>query len=134
MVAEVVPDVRFRYFRSVRFWKITSHFICSHVILVPMYSFYADLQAAGVLQPLRGHIEGEARHPEGSKHFVAPDGTGSIVQHFLQRAGNTPWGWRTSGVRGGGPLKYNQIRRKMFLVLFRGTSKQIVITLQCEPQ
>uniref|UniRef100_A0A3P8URL9 Renalase, FAD-dependent amine oxidase n=1 Tax=Cynoglossus semilaevis TaxID=244447 RepID=A0A3P8URL9_CYNSE len=50
------------------------------------HSFYSELLSSGVLQPLIARIEG-MRQTEGSKNYVAPGGTCSLVKHFLSQAG-----------------------------------------------
>ena len=48
---------------------------------------YRALVAEGLLQPLPlARVEGH-RHDEGSRHFVAPRGTSSLVKHFLASSG-----------------------------------------------
>ncbi|XP_029933873.1 renalase isoform X2 [Myripristis murdjan] len=49
------------------------------------HSFYAELQASGLLQPLLAPIEG-LKQREGSVDYVTPRGTASIVKHFLSES------------------------------------------------
>ncbi|XP_066477197.1 renalase isoform X2 [Tiliqua scincoides] len=46
-------------------------------------SFYEDLLAHGVLKPLTSPIVGA----EGAENFVTPQGTSSIVKHYLKESG-----------------------------------------------
>ncbi|XP_068957884.1 renalase isoform X2 [Petaurus breviceps papuanus] len=49
-------------------------------------SFYDELLLHGILKPLTSHIEGMVVK-EGDCNFVAPQGTSSIVKHFLKESG-----------------------------------------------
>lgn len=53
-------------------------------ILYP--SFYQELLSSNVLVPFTGLIEGEIKQ-DGVKHFVAPEGSSSIVKYFLKQSG-----------------------------------------------
>ncbi|KAH0623584.1 hypothetical protein JD844_006498 [Phrynosoma platyrhinos] len=48
-------------------------------------SFYEDLLAHGVLKPLTAVLEGMVVK-EGAENFVAPQGTSSIVKHYLKES------------------------------------------------
>ncbi|XP_030611166.1 renalase isoform X1 [Archocentrus centrarchus] len=50
------------------------------------HSFYSELLSAGVLQPLSCLIEG-LKDKEGTKNYVTPLGTGSIIKYFLSQSG-----------------------------------------------
>ncbi|XP_018021157.1 renalase isoform X2 [Hyalella azteca] len=51
-------------------------------------SYYSDLVARGVLQPMTCRITDD-RHPPDTRHFVAPNGMSSVVQHFVDKAACT---------------------------------------------
>lgn len=48
---------------------------------------FRGLERDGVLEPLQGGVEGARPDQECSKHYVAPEGTSSIVKHFFSQAG-----------------------------------------------
>ncbi|KAK7112130.1 hypothetical protein V1264_011631 [Littorina saxatilis] len=48
---------------------------------------YSELQSQGLLAPLKGKIDGPNRFDQdGAQHFVTPQGSSSLVKHFLQQA------------------------------------------------
>lgn len=48
---------------------------------------YADLQAQGILAPLRGKVLGTNQFDApGWQHYVTPNGVGSLVKHFIQKS------------------------------------------------
>lgn len=49
-------------------------------------SFYEELLAYGILKPLSALVEGTAG-VEGAENFVTPQGTSSIVKHYLKESG-----------------------------------------------
>uniref|UniRef100_UPI00358E5FD9 renalase n=1 Tax=Myxine glutinosa TaxID=7769 RepID=UPI00358E5FD9 len=49
--------------------------------------YYSELLEAGVLKPLEGLVEGMKNMEVGAKHFVAPLGTSSIVNYYLEQSG-----------------------------------------------
>lgn len=52
-----------------------------------VFSFYEELLAYGILKPLSALVEGTAG-VEGAENFVTPQGTSSIVKHYLKESGN----------------------------------------------
>uniref|UniRef100_A0A8C4X009 Renalase, FAD-dependent amine oxidase n=1 Tax=Eptatretus burgeri TaxID=7764 RepID=A0A8C4X009_EPTBU len=48
--------------------------------------YYTELLEAGVLKPLEGLVEGMKNMELGTKHFVAPRGSSSIVNYFLEQS------------------------------------------------
>ena len=65
--------------------------------------FYSELLSAGVVAPLSAAVQGLRPAPPGSRHLVAPEGTNSIVRHFLSRADVSPeFGRRVTEVRTAG--------------------------------
>lgn len=55
-----------------------------HVLVY--FSFYDELLAHGILEPLTSPIEG-AVMKAGDTHFVAPQGVSSIIKHYLKESG-----------------------------------------------
>ncbi|CAG0921581.1 unnamed protein product [Notodromas monacha] len=58
-------------------------------------SIYEELLQSGKLEKLKGHLEGMKNLPEGTKHYVARNGTGSLVKKFLQDAENVAIDYNT---------------------------------------
>jgi renalase len=52
------------------------------------FSFYNSLLVSKVLEPMNCKVEGLKDFPAGTKHFVAPKGTNSIVKHFFAEGGH----------------------------------------------
>jgi len=49
--------------------------------------FFTELEVGKILEPLKGSIVGDKNHEDGTKHFVSPNGVGSVVKHFLKKSG-----------------------------------------------
>ncbi|XP_038060031.1 renalase-like isoform X2 [Patiria miniata] len=63
-----------------------------YISLTPQYaerhkSYHGELISNGVLKPLEGIIEGAVESAQGTLHYVSPNGTSSIVKHFLKNSG-----------------------------------------------
>ena len=50
------------------------------------YRFYDSLREEGLLKPFQGIIEGENPYSDGTEHYMAPQGSGSLVKHFIRSA------------------------------------------------
>jgi len=51
-------------------------------------AYYDALLAAGVLEPLAlDQVAGSRPYPAGTSHFVAGQGSASVVRHFLNESG-----------------------------------------------
>lgn len=61
------------------------------------YSFYKELLSSSVLVPFSGVIEGENKQ-DGVQHFIAPEGTSSIVKYFINQSGKINYMTDKSGV------------------------------------
>ncbi|XP_055360212.1 renalase isoform X2 [Betta splendens] len=62
-----------------------------YITVTPAYalshhSFYSELLSSGILQPLRGLMEG-ARQNHGDTNYVTPLGMSSVVKYFLSQSG-----------------------------------------------
>ena len=49
---------------------------------------YEELLRGGILRPLNTTIEGMRLDEEGTRHFVATNGSATIPKYFLSKAGN----------------------------------------------
>lgn len=63
-------------------------FIITLWSLFTLFRLYLNLVQKGILAPMTGNVEGPNRFDEkGAKHYVTPQGIGSLVKHFLNQAG-----------------------------------------------
>lgn len=52
--------------------------------------YYDELVSEGVLEHLTANIENIRHYDEGTSHYVARNGSGSIVKHFLKQCKAKP--------------------------------------------
>ena len=50
-------------------------------------SFHDELFAAGILKPFQGVMDGQREKDGSSQHYVTPNGSNTIVKHFLEQSG-----------------------------------------------
>ncbi|XP_058044249.1 renalase isoform X3 [Ahaetulla prasina] len=79
--------------RSTRDPKCTADLGAQYITRTPDYakahqSFYEDLLSHGVLKPLTAPVKGMVVK-EGVDNFVTPQGSSSIVKHYLNKAADT---------------------------------------------
>ncbi|XP_022112095.1 renalase-like [Acanthaster planci] len=65
-----------------------------YITVTPQYAeshkrYHEELISNGVLVPFEGRIEGSKESEPGTLNFVTPNGSSSIVKHFLQTSGAT---------------------------------------------
>ncbi|PVD39366.1 hypothetical protein C0Q70_01996 [Pomacea canaliculata] len=72
--------------------KCTVDLGAQYITLIEQYQarrqeLYLNLVQKGILAPMTGNVEGPNRFDEkGAKHYVTPQGIGSLVKHFLNQA------------------------------------------------
>jgi renalase len=73
---------------SKQFFSSFSIFYLFIFLTLHNFSFYNSLLMSKTLEPLNCKIEGLKDFPEGTRHFVAPAGTNSVVKHFFATGGH----------------------------------------------
>ena len=54
-------------------------------MLLAIIRYYDELMSEGVLELLTANIENTKPYEEGTKHYIARNGSGSIVKYFLNQ-------------------------------------------------
>ena len=91
-------------------------------------SVHEDLLNNGILEPLTSKIENMRNSEPGTRHFVAPNGSGSIPKYFLSKTGkeSTMFGKQNfkylKGGNFGGTL-IRQFRHILVECIFGGSGK-----------